>query len=64
MKKPSELRHDLRTPLTVIKGYADMLTSETKCKIDDSAKDYVEQIKKSVDKMNKVIDSWKEEDKS
>ncbi len=62
MKNPSEIRHDLRTPLTVIKGYADMLTAETKCTIDETAKEYVEEIKKSVDTLNTVIDSWKQDE--
>lgn len=48
--------HDLRTPLSVISGYTDLLREEHAEQLDDEAQEYLTAIEKHGDKMTGLID--------
>jgi signal transduction histidine kinase len=49
--------HDLRTPLTIIKGYDDFLLSEKFGKLNSKQKNFVQRTKKSTDDMLWLVNS-------
>ncbi|HLD19891.1 MAG TPA: histidine kinase dimerization/phospho-acceptor domain-containing protein [Patescibacteria group bacterium] len=62
MKTSSEWRHDLRSPLTVIKGYVDFLLVGDDCVCDDRAHEYLKNIKQATDRMIGLLDEWRNEE--
>ena len=48
--------HDLRTPLSVISGYTDLLRQEYADRLDDDAREYLSAIEKNGEKMAGLID--------
>jgi PAS domain S-box-containing protein len=48
--------HDLRAPLRVIDGYAQLLVEDYADKLDDAGKQIIANIRKSADQMRKLID--------
>lgn len=50
----SNVSHDLKTPLTSMVGYIELLKKE---KLDDTARDYVEVISDKAEKLKKMIES-------
>jgi signal transduction histidine kinase len=58
----SELVHDLRNPLTIIRGYLDLLNYELKEKQDassDEMNEYLDQIDKNVERCADLVESWR-----
>jgi len=59
----SELVRDLRNPLTIIRGYLDLLNYELKEKHEDYASDemgeYLDQIEKNVERCAELVESWR-----
>ncbi len=51
------ISHDLRGPLSIIKGFVDILLEDYSKLIDKNGKDYLERISGSVDGMQQLIDS-------
>ncbi len=43
LEGPNQLRHDLRTPLTVVIGFAELLASERELS-DEQRRDYAERV--------------------
>jgi len=59
----SELVRDLRNPLTIIRGYLDLLTYELKEKNEITSpelEEYLNQIEKNVERCTRLIESWLE----
>jgi len=52
----SRLSHDLRNPLTVIKGNLDLMTKHLGSNMDENTKKFNKRIDDSVDAMNNIID--------
>ena len=48
--------HELKTPLTVIKGYADIISGMAKSLLNDKTKDAVMHISKQAVRMNRIVD--------
>lgn len=48
--------HDLRSPLRLIQGFSQILLEESKEQLGDSAREYLEKIDKSTQRMNCLID--------
>jgi signal transduction histidine kinase len=48
--------HDLRAPLSTMKGFTTLLLEDYNDKIDETGKDYLNRILKSSDQMSKLID--------
>jgi len=59
----SELVRDLRNPLTIIRGYLDLLNYELKEKQEDATSDelgeYLDQIEKNVERCAELVESWR-----
>jgi signal transduction histidine kinase len=58
----SELVHDLRNPLTIIRGYMDLLNYELKEKQEDTSEEmteYLDQIEKNVERCAELVESWR-----
>ncbi len=58
----SELVHDLRNPLTIIRGYMDLLNYELKEKQEetsDEMSEYLDQIEKNVERCAELVESWR-----
>lgn len=59
----SELVRDLRNPLTIIRGYLDLLNYELKEKQEDAASEemgeYLDQIEKNVERCAELVESWR-----
>ncbi|MBN2163530.1 MAG: hybrid sensor histidine kinase/response regulator [Pontiellaceae bacterium] len=58
----SELVHDLRNPLTIIRGYLDLLNYELKEKQDSSSSEmneYLDQIERNVERCADLVESWR-----
>ena len=58
----SELVRDLRNPLTIIRGYLDLLTYELKEKQEMSSAgmdEYLDQIEKNVERCADLVESWR-----
>jgi signal transduction histidine kinase len=55
------LRHDLRTPLTIITGFAEVLTSD-KAIPDDTRRDYAARIQAAAHELRTLLDRVLEED--
>lgn len=58
----SELVRDLRNPLTIIRGYLDLLTYELKEKKELTSpgmEEYLEQIEKNVGRCAELVESWR-----
>lgn len=58
----SELVHDLRNPLTIIRGYLDLLNYELKEKQDstsDEMNEYLDQIERNVERCAELVESWR-----
>lgn len=49
------IRHDLRTPLTVVTGFAEVLAAE-KPVPDDARRDYARRIGEAADEIRTVLD--------
>lgn len=49
--------HDLRTPLTAIRGYADLLTHSCSSRLDEQSSSFIKSIRSGVDRMNQIISS-------
>ena len=52
----AQLRHDLRTPLTVVIGFAEILSGERSL-TDDERRDYAERVLSAGIEMRGLIDS-------
>ena len=52
----ARLRHDLRTPLTVVIGFAEILASERPLS-DDERRDYAQRVLSAGVEMRELIDS-------
>jgi len=58
----SELVHDLRNPLTIIRGYLDLLIYELKEKQEAASpgmEEYLDQIEKNVERCAELVESWR-----
>ncbi len=58
----SELVRDLRNPLTIIRGYLDLLTYELKEKQSATSaemSEYLDQIEKNVERCAELVESWR-----
>jgi signal transduction histidine kinase len=58
----SELVHDLRNPLTIIRGYLDLLVYELKEKQELNSpgmEDYLDQIEANVERCTSLVESWR-----
>jgi signal transduction histidine kinase len=58
----SELVHDLRNPLTIIRGYLDLLNYELKEKQEstsDEMNEYLDQIERNVERCAELVESWR-----
>ncbi len=58
----AELVHDLRNPLTIIRGYLDLLNYELKEKQDSTSaemSDYLDQIERNVERCAELVESWR-----
>lgn len=58
----SELVRDLRNPLTIIRGYLDLLTYELKEKQEATSaemSEYLDQIENNVDRCAELVESWR-----
>ena len=53
---PSRLRHDLRTPLTVVIGFAELLASDGEIS-DEQRRDYASRVLAAGIEMRELIDS-------
>ncbi|MET0201718.1 MAG: histidine kinase dimerization/phospho-acceptor domain-containing protein [Solirubrobacteraceae bacterium] len=52
----AKLRHDLRTPLTVVIGFAEILSGE-RALTDDERRDYAQRVLSAGIEMRELIDS-------
>jgi signal transduction histidine kinase len=52
----SRLRHDLRTPLTIVIGFAELLASDREL-TDDQRRDYASRVLRAGVEMRELIDS-------
>ena len=52
------LRHDLRTPLTIVTGFAEILAGDRPLS-DDERRDYAGRIVEAADQIRELIDSAK-----
>jgi signal transduction histidine kinase len=50
------LRHDLRTPLTIIAGFAEVLASDRSIS-DDDRREFAGRIQRAADEIRRLIDS-------
>lgn len=58
----SELVRDLRNPLTIIRGYLDLLNYELKEKQESTSvemNEYLDQIERNVERCAELVDSWR-----
>lgn len=58
----SELVHDLRNPLTIIRGYLDLLNYELKEKQESTSvemNEYLDQIERNVERCAELVESWR-----
>ncbi len=58
----AELVQDLRNPLTIIRGYLDLLNYELKEKRDASSEEmneYLDQIERNVERCSNLVESWR-----
>ena len=58
----SELVHDLRNPLTIIRGYMDLLNYEVKENQETTSEEmneYLDQIEKNVERCAELVESWR-----
>lgn len=58
----SELVHDLRNPLTIIRGYLDLLNYELKEKQESTSaemSEYLDQIERNVERCADLVESWR-----
>ena len=51
-----QLRHDLRTPLTIVSGFSEMLAVDRPIS-DDARRDYAERIHAAAEELRVMIDS-------
>jgi signal transduction histidine kinase len=51
-----QLRHDLRTPLTIVAGFAEVLASDREIS-DADRREYAERIRTAADEIRSLIDS-------
>lgn len=49
------LRHDLRTPLTVVTGFAEVLAAD-RAVTDDKRRDYARRIQEAADEIRTLLD--------
>jgi len=56
----SEMIHDIRNPLTIIMGYADLLQGELEDgKVDRGALEYIESIRESLKHCTDIMETWR-----
>jgi len=58
----AELVHDLRNPLTIIRGYLDLLNYELKEKQESTStemSEYLDQIERNVERCAELVESWR-----
>ncbi len=55
---PSRLRHDLRTPLTVVIGFAELMAGDRPLS-DDDRRDYAERVLSAAFEIREMIDAAK-----
>lgn len=58
----TELVHDLRNPLTIIRGYMDLLSYELRERSEDTSEEmneYLDQIEKNVERCAELVESWR-----
>jgi signal transduction histidine kinase len=54
------LRHDLRTPLTIITGFAEVLAAD-KAISDDARRDYAQRIQAAAEELRMMLDDLLED---
>jgi signal transduction histidine kinase len=54
------LRHDLRSPLTIIAGFAELLASD-KPIAEDTRREYAARIQAAAVELRKLLDEWLDE---
>ena len=48
--------HDLRTPLAIVAGFAELLERRAEVLTDEQREDYIVRIRESADRMNELLD--------
>lgn len=51
----STASHELRTPITAMEGYMELIENEKICKIDDKAKEYIEKARSTAGGMSNLV---------
>lgn len=51
----STASHELRTPITAMEGYMELIENEKICKIDDKAKEYIEKARNTASGMSNLV---------
>jgi signal transduction histidine kinase len=55
------LRHDLRSPLTIIVGFAEVLAAD-KPMTDDARRDYAQRVQAAAEELRAMLDDFFEDD--
>ena len=51
-----DLVHDLRTPLAIVAGFAELLQKRADQLSDEQRADYIDRIREAADRMNELLD--------
>jgi signal transduction histidine kinase len=51
-----DLVHDLRTPLAIVAGFAELLERRADQLTDEQRADYIDRIREAADRMNELLD--------
>jgi signal transduction histidine kinase len=51
-----DLVHDLRTPLAIVAGFAELLERRADQLSDEQRADYIDRIREAADRMNELLD--------
>jgi two-component system, OmpR family, sensor kinase len=52
----ADLVHDLRTPLAIVAGFAELLQRRADELSDEQRADYIDRIREAADRMNELLD--------
>ena len=52
----ADLVHDLRTPLAIVAGFAELLERRADTISEETRADYIARIRESADRMNELLD--------
>jgi signal transduction histidine kinase len=52
----ADLVHDLRTPLAIVAGFAELLERRADQLSDEQRADYIDRIREAADRMNELLD--------